>query len=282
VVHARKGENDKAVEVLLQAFETHPSYAQVQTNLKAIYAALASQAYNRALNIGSTTKIPRANLGILDQVYNPTPAQIIIAASEQTQAKNPSVVITETAIKTIEKQPSELIIEERLIADARIPSLASAQPDPQAATTVATPTVNKSTDSSEKNEKQLPRVAVPANEALLSDEVRNELQQLITNWASSWSAQNIETYLDFYTRQYSPSPKVTHKQWVWGRHERFSKPTEIKVEISDISLAEAGKGQVRSVFRQTYQSETYQDMVYKTLIFVRENGLWKITTEWTL
>ncbi|WP_290705039.1 tetratricopeptide repeat protein [Amphritea sp.] len=300
VVHARKGENDKAVEVLLQAFETHPSYAQVQTNLKAVYATLATQAYNRALNLDSTTQSRRANLGILDQVYNPAPTQIIIASSEQTPAKPPSVVSSEAAIKTLEKQPSELIIEERQVSEGRVPAFQVvtteanttieapkietapvAAPKIETAPTTA-PAVVASADTPEQSEVQTTSATEIGDTPLLSDKVRSELQQLITNWASSWSAQNVEAYLDFYTGEYSPDPQVTHKQWEWGRHKRISKPAFIKIEVSDISLAEAGNGRVRSVFSQTYQSDTYQDKVYKTLILALENGQWKITTESTL
>lgn len=297
VIHARRGENDKAVEVLLQAFETHPSYAQVQTNLKAVYATLATQAYNRALNLDSTTQNRRANLGILDQVYNPAPTQTIIASSVQTPAVSPSVLATETAVEASAKQPSELIIEERQISEGRVPAIQVAQPVPQLATTEATPTVEASkveiapatapaviasADSPEQNEVQTTSATEIGDTPLLSGKVRNELQQLITNWATSWSAQNVEAYLDFYTGEYSPDPKVTHKQWEWGRHKRISKPAFIKIEVSDISLAEAGNGKVRSVFRQTYQSDTYQDEVYKTLILALKNGQWKIATESTL
>ena len=295
VVHARRGENDKAVEVLLQAFETHPSYAQVQTNLKAVYATLATQAYNRALNLDSTTRIHRANLGILDQVYNPAPAAQTVIASAQTSVVSQPVMVATTAAKTSEKQSTELIIEERKVSEGSVPDIKVEQPIPQVATTettpiaetpkveaapVATPVVIASADSSEPSEVQ---TAPETNNApLLSDDVHNELQQLITNWASSWSAQNVEAYLDFYSGEYSPDPKVTHKQWEWGRHKRISKPAFIKIMVSDISLAEAGNGKIRSVFRQTYQSDTYQDEVYKTLILALEKGQWKITTESTL
>lgn len=297
VVHARKGENDKAVEVLLQAFETHPSYAQVQTNLKTVYATLATQAYNRALNLDSTAQSRRANLGILDQVYNPAPTQIIIAAAAQPPAVNKPVVIADTTNKASETQLSDLVIEERQVSEGSVPTIAAEQAATQVATTetsqtveaaplkvpeIETPAVVSSVESSTQNEPQTSSVAEAGNAPLLSDAVRGELQQLITNWATSWSAQNVEAYLDFYTGEYSPDPKVTHKQWEWGRHKRISKPAFIKIEVSDISLAEAGNGKVRSVFRQTYQSDTYQDKVYKTLILAQENGQWKIAIETTL
>lgn len=264
VVHARKGANDKAVEVLLQAFETHPSYAQVQKNLKAVYATLATQAYNRALNLDSTTQPHRATLGILDQVYNPIPAQTAIASSIQLSTASKPVAATDTATAIPEKQPSELVIEERHVSEGLVPTVEVEQPIPEVATTEATP------------------AAETSNQPFLSDDVRLELQQLIVSWATAWSAQNVEAYLDFYTAEYSPDPTVTHKQWIWDLKRRISKSDFIKVEVSNISLAEAGNDKIRSVFRQVYQSDTYQDKVYKTLIMAKENGQWKIISEASL
>ncbi len=288
VVHARKGENEEAVKVLLQAFETHPSYAQVQTNLKSIYATLATQAYNRALNLDSSTQPPRANLDILDQVYNPTPAPTIIVAAAQPPAVQKPAVTPTVAAKTAETQPSELVIEERQISEGSVPTIVAEQvattetSQPVDTASVKAPAVVAEPDSTKQSDAQTSSVAETNNDPLLSDEIRSELQQLIANWATSWSAQNVEAYLEFYSGNYSPDPTVTHKQWEWGRHKRLSKPAFIKIEVSDISLADAGNGSVRSVFRQAYQSDTYQDTVYKTLILARENGQWKISAETTL
>lgn len=117
VIHARKGDNDKAVKLLLQAFETHPSYAQVQSNLKALYAALAKQAYNRALNLNTTTLSTRADLNIIDQVYHPIERLNTPLASAPMTGR-PAINIPQPVTNT-----TELIIEERQVSDGVVPPL---------------------------------------------------------------------------------------------------------------------------------------------------------------
>lgn len=285
VVYARQGNNDKAVELLLQAFETNPSYAQVQTNLKAVYSALATQAYNRALDLDSNKQPARANLGILDQIYQPAPTQTVIASTTHQIATQP-IPTTKTTQKPApsvqpsvsKKTPVELVIEERDESAGTVPTPLAAEP--KATNVVATepetaPVGQANADMNTAIQHKVHDV--------LSDSVRTEVQQTISDWATAWAAKDVNAYLRFYTDTYTPNPgRITHKQWVWGRQQRLSKPAFIKIDISDISLAEAGDGRVRSVFRQKYQSDTYQDEVYKTLTLIQENGHWKILTETTL
>ncbi|UTW02608.1 tetratricopeptide repeat protein [Amphritea atlantica] len=104
-IYARQGDNEKAIELLQQAFETHPSYAQVQRNLKAIYAGLAKKAYNKALDLDNGQSAARINLGVLDQVYHPPytlPDPIADAASAGQSVSNP-------------------VIEERLPSEGLVP-----------------------------------------------------------------------------------------------------------------------------------------------------------------
>lgn len=288
-VYARKGDNDKAVDTLLKAFETHPSYAQVQTNLKAVYAALATQAYNRALNLDNGKKAPRADLGVLDQVYQPVSTQTILATATPVAAPPQQVaLLTETkAASKTEPKPDvkdELVVEERDKSEGIVPAKQPAEPatESKVADLAATETATASTQATSETQPQVTAAVKPANGPLLSDAVKAEIQMMISNWATSWASQDVPAYLNFYTAEYTPEAGITHKQWVWGRQTRLSKPSFIKIEISDISLAEAGDGQVRSVFLQKYQSDTYQDEVYKTLTLTQENGHWKIVTETTL
>lgn len=279
VVYARQGDNDKAVEVLLQAFETNPSYAQVQSNLKTVYSAMATQAYNRALDLNSSNKKPdRVSLGILDQVYQPALPQTVLATATPQPVRpvaKPVVKAAAPSQATVSTKPAaKLIIEERDQSEGTVPTPIADKPATDVIASAKPVAITKTVAKAELKNK--------AGE-VLSEPVRAEILQTITNWATSWSAQNVPAYLDFYTDSYSPDPaSVSHKQWVWGRQQRLSKPSFIKVVISDISLAEAGDGKVRSVFRQKYQSDTYQDDVYKTLTLTQENGIWKILTETTL
>ena len=53
VLYATQGEYDKARKALEMAIRTHPSYAIAHENLGDIYATLASQAYDKALQLDS-------------------------------------------------------------------------------------------------------------------------------------------------------------------------------------------------------------------------------------
>ncbi|WP_164549084.1 L,D-transpeptidase Cds6 family protein [Amphritea opalescens] len=288
VVYARQGDNDKAVEVLLQAFETNPSYAQVQTNLKAVYSALATQAYNRALNLDSSKQPARANLGILDQIYQPTSSQTFIASTTpQVIAQTTPQPATKTAPKAVvqsqpsvnQQPPAKLVIEERDESAGTVPTIATTVVTPPADVVATEPAVTPVSQTATEASTTLKNKAGE----MLSESVRTDIQQTINGWATAWAAKDVKAYLRFYTDTYTPNPgRVTHKQWVWGRQQRLGKPAFIKVDITDISLAEAGNGKVRSVFRQKYQSDTYQDEVYKTLTLIQENGQWKILNETTL
>ena len=324
-VYARQGKNDQAVDTLLQAFDTHPSYAQVQANLKAVYATLATQAYNRALDLDKSSDPARANLAILDQVYQTpgaAPQAHISGSKPQTQQ------ISETATpkqQTLVKPATEItepVIEERDVSEGIVPviddkpvnetSVASTQKNDDKSesstvavvattepattqTSISEPATSEETTISEGSSSEqivskadsseaapVTGTAIVQSTSELTDQVNADIEVLINGWANAWSSQNVQDYLGFYTAQYSPSSEVTHEEWVWGRNKRLSKPTFIKVDISDISLAKMENDKIRSVFKQTYQSNTYKDSVYKTLIFTKENGTWKIMTETTL
>lgn len=292
VVYARKGDNEKAVDVLLQAFETHPSYAQVQSNLKAVYAALATQAYNRALDLDTSHKAPRADLGVLDQVYLPASetllasAQPTVAAAPVATAKPAAPVSQPTAQVVASAKPEAgLVIEERDKSEGIVPAQQTAEPattgekNGQTGQEKQTATGLAGTTDTAEQQSVADNTTIPVK---LSTPLKTEIQQMISNWAASWAAQDVQAYLDFYTAEYTPETGISHKQWAWGRKQRLSAPSFIKVDISDISVAEAGNGTIRSVFRQKYQSDTYQDEVYKTLTLTQENGRWKIATESTL
>ena len=53
VIYASQGQYDKARGALEQSIRTHPSYATAYENLGDVYAKLASQAYDKALQIDS-------------------------------------------------------------------------------------------------------------------------------------------------------------------------------------------------------------------------------------
>ena len=65
VIYAQQKQFDKAKQALEMAIRTHPSYATAHENLGDIYARLASQAYDKALQIDSSNPSAQKKLALI-------------------------------------------------------------------------------------------------------------------------------------------------------------------------------------------------------------------------
>lgn len=76
VIHAALGDLDKARQALQEAINTHPSYATAHENIGDIYAKLASQAYNQALQLDQQNVTAKAKLSLINDLFSvPKPKQ---------------------------------------------------------------------------------------------------------------------------------------------------------------------------------------------------------------
>ena len=65
MIYAQQKQYDKAKQALEMAIRTHPSYATAHENLGDIYARLASQAYDKALQIDSSNTSAQTKLAMI-------------------------------------------------------------------------------------------------------------------------------------------------------------------------------------------------------------------------
>jgi Flp pilus assembly protein TadD/ketosteroid isomerase-like protein len=101
VIYASQGQYEKARGALEQSIRTHPSYATAYENLGDVYAKLASQAYDKALQIDSANPGAKNKLALVRElVGGSTPAATAVAA-----AKPPVVVAAAPAPKEPAKPP---------------------------------------------------------------------------------------------------------------------------------------------------------------------------------
>ena len=83
VIYASQGQYDKARSALEQSIRTHPSYATAYENLGDVYAKLASQAYDKALQIDSANAGAKNKLALVrDLVGGTSPAATTVAAAK--------------------------------------------------------------------------------------------------------------------------------------------------------------------------------------------------------
>lgn len=76
VIYAALGDLDKARQALQEAINTHPSYATAHENIGDIYAKLASEAYNQALQLDQENVTAKAKLSLINDLFSvPKPKQ---------------------------------------------------------------------------------------------------------------------------------------------------------------------------------------------------------------
>ncbi len=70
VLYAGQGQYDKAKQALEMAIRTHPSYATAHENLGDIYAKMASQAYDRALQLDKSNAATQTKLAMIQDLFS--------------------------------------------------------------------------------------------------------------------------------------------------------------------------------------------------------------------
>jgi len=90
VIYASQGQYDKARGALEQSIRTHPSYATAYENLGDVYAKLASQAYDKALQIDSANPGAKNKLALVRELVGgaspgTTPARPVAVAAAPAQ-----------------------------------------------------------------------------------------------------------------------------------------------------------------------------------------------------
>jgi tetratricopeptide (TPR) repeat protein len=69
VLYAGQGQYEKAKASLEMAVRTHPNYATAHENLGDIYAKMASQEYNRAVQLDRNNPSPQTKLAVINQLF---------------------------------------------------------------------------------------------------------------------------------------------------------------------------------------------------------------------
>ncbi|MGH8640276.1 MAG: tetratricopeptide repeat protein, partial [Burkholderiales bacterium] len=73
VLYASQGQYDKARSALEMAIRTHPSYATAHENLGDIYAKMASQAYDKALQLDKGNTAAQTKLNLIKDLFSASP-----------------------------------------------------------------------------------------------------------------------------------------------------------------------------------------------------------------
>jgi tetratricopeptide (TPR) repeat protein len=101
VIYASQGQYEKARASLEQSIRTHPSYATAYENLGDVYAKLASQAYDKALQLDSSNAGAQNKLSLVRELVG-GPSQVAAAR----EAAKPPLVLAQKPATPAPKAPS--------------------------------------------------------------------------------------------------------------------------------------------------------------------------------
>jgi tetratricopeptide (TPR) repeat protein len=257
VIYASMGDFDKARNLLEQAINTHPTYATAHENIGDIYAKLASQAYNQALELDKENNAARAKLSLVNDLFShPETVEPVVLANNNVKSDSDNTQARPVPVVEPVPNPTNDIA-------------------PPAATKLTS--IDDITDEIRQREEELKR----QNELLESQLGVSLVKQTVLDWSVSWSKQEIEKYLSFYAEDFTPEDNRSLEEWRQYRRQRLTVPGGIQIVISDLVVELLGSDHAQATFTQVYQSNTYRDRVKKTMLLKLENNNWRITQEKT-
>lgn len=114
VIYAAQGQYDKARGALEQSIRTHPSYATAYENLGDVYAKLASQAYDKALQIDSANGAAKNKLALVRDLVvagGPTGAGALPGVVAAASSRKEPAVVAAVESKPAPEKPAEKTAE---------------------------------------------------------------------------------------------------------------------------------------------------------------------------
>ncbi len=248
VLYANQNQLDKARTALEMAIRTNPSYATAHENLGDIYAKLASQAYNKALQLDAANATSvKPKLALIRELFS---ADIAKGAKPAAAAPAPAVVATQRP------------------APAPAPAAAPA-PTPAPAATAAAPAATPA-----------PTPAAPDAAKQEAAKDAKEVTAAVQAWAAAWAAKDMKAYLAAYGKDFDPPGRMTRAAWEKEREARIVGKSKITVQVSDLNVSVNGN-KATARFRQAYSADSLNVSSRKTLDLVESNGRWLIVREAT-
>jgi tetratricopeptide (TPR) repeat protein len=252
VIYAQQKQYEKAKAALEMAIRTHPSYATAHENLGDIYARLASQAYDKALQLDSANSSAQNKLAMIRELMTGTNR----TGSKPTAAKPAETKVAETKladVKPVDTKPAET--KPPLVAAAPVVSpAASAKPEPAS-------------------------VAAPAKASTEgAGSGQDDVAKAVNQWAAAWARKDVRGYLAVYAKDFKTPNGLARNKWEAERRSRIDKPGTISVKLDGMKISVDGD-KATARFRQSYEAGAFKATAGKALDMVRRDGKWQIQQE---
>lgn len=258
VLYAQQKQYDKARGALEMAIRTNPNYAIAYDNLGDVYAKLASQAYDKAIQLDSSNTTAQTKLMIIRELISASSKPSVKPGTASTSPRN---VPFKAAAATPTATPTAA------------PPVPTPPTNPPANPLAKVPEPSAATE--------MPKAVVSdalSEKSPLSANGESEVSLVLQGWASAWSRKDVKSYLGYYAEDYQTPNGMARKDWEAERTQSIEKPDQLRVSVDEINISVDGdKATVR--FRQHYTSPTLKSSASKTLVLVKSGGKWLIQQE---
>ena len=260
VLYANQNQLDKARTALEMAIRTNPSYATAHENLGDIYAKLASQAYNKALQLdAANANSVKPKLALIRELFSADAAGKAGRPAAASPAPAPAVVVTQRSAPAAAPAPAPVAAAAPASASAPAPAAAPAKAPAPAVAAAPAPA---------------PSPAASGDAAI------EAVTSAVQAWAAAWAAKDMTAYLAAYDKSFDPPGRQTRAAWEKEREARIVGKSKISVQLSDLSVSVSGD-KATARFRQAYSADALNVASRKTLELVNSNGRWTIVREST-
>ena len=315
VLFAGSAQYDKARAALEMAIRTNPSYATAHENLGDVYAKLASQSYDKALqldnnNRGAKTKLTlirdlvsyntgttkraesksdNKNTAVLAQATSAKKSDVAATTAPVNSAKNSTKNASQTVMQDENKRS---LVKSETKTDAKLAKVVEATPaTPQNVSVVKKHKENKpevlEANKPESSKVEANKLAVTEDKttkkvqaeqtASLSGQ-QQEVLDAVNQWAKAWSQQDVKAYLANYSSDFQTPDGQSRKNWEESRRQRIAGKKNISVQVAKPRVSVDGQ-QATVKFHQQYASDRLSVSTRKTLVLVKKDGQWLIQQE---
>ena len=277
VLYAGQSQFDKARTALEMAIRTNPSYSTAHENLGDVYAKLASQAYNKALQLDANNPAVAPKLALIRELFNPA-VKGQKPATGSAPAATTATGSSALALKPPPTLPRSLPTPDKGNSTPSSVALSPANTPPPAATKGPAPVVAATPAVVNPPVSSPVAAAVVATPETATSSANKEVQAAVRAWASAWSARNVKGYLAAYSKDFNPPGTMNRADWESERRQRIVSKSKISVKLDNLTVSVNGN-KASAKFRQDYKANGLATSSRKSLELVKSGDRWLIVKE---
>jgi adhesin transport system outer membrane protein len=246
-----------------------------------LYAIDKPELINRAAELQKQTALLNARERAMQETMTAAPSAAAPAPGAPAPAPAATVSPRTPASAPAPRAPAARVAPPAPVTPAPVTDPALATPPapvpPPAPAPTPTPTPAPAPDARMQVPVPVPVPAAPASSP--DDANYSEVRQALQSWRAAWARRDVDAYLQFYAPTFVPPTGGDRESWRERRKTALSRAADITVEIADLTVTLDDATHATMVFRQTYRSANYRDIVTKTLQWTKLGDRWLIVRE---